>query len=78
MTGLTKNEFKSSTINGVLNVVDYMGITGTFKCDIIQPQTTSLTINGPVYIPYSVWTTLTNNYYNQFATGYDEYLNQFS
>ena len=78
MTGLTANQLKSTNINGILSVSDYQGITGTFKCDIIEPKTTSLTINGAVYIPYSVWTTLTNNYYNQFATGYDEYLNQFS
>lgn len=78
MPGLTKNEFKSTTINGVLNVVDYGGITANFKCDRIEPQTTSLTISGPVYIPYTVWATLANNFYDQFAIGYETFLDQFS
>jgi len=78
MSGLTKNEFKSTTINGVLNVVDYSGITANFKVDRIEPQTTSLTISGPVYIPYIVWTTLANNFYDQFAVGYETFLDQFT
>jgi len=77
MSGLTSNQIKSSTINGVLSIVDYQGITGKLQVDIIEPKTTSLIINGAVYIPYTVWTTLGNNYYNQYATGYGTYLNQY-
>ena len=76
-SGLTKNQFKSTEINGVLSVVDYGSITGKLQCDIIEPKTTSITINGCVYIPYTVWSTLGNNYYNQYATGYGTYLNQY-
>ena len=78
MPGLTKNEFKSTNINGVLSVSDYSGTSGVLKVDTIQPQTTSLTLSGAVYIPYSVWTTLGNNFYNQFDTGYGQFLDQFS
>ena len=77
MSGLTKNEFKSTEINGILSIVDYQGIIGKLLCDIIEPKNGSLTINGAVYIPYTVWTTLGNNYYNQYATGYGTYLNQY-
>jgi hypothetical protein len=78
MTGLTKNEFKSTNINGILSVSDYQGITGTFKCDIIEPKTNSITINGPVYIPFSTWAVLINGFYNQFSSGYGGFLNQFT
>jgi len=57
--------------------VDYSGTSGVLKVDTIQPQTDSLTINGAVYIPYTVWSTLGNNNYNQYATGYGTYLNQY-
>jgi hypothetical protein len=78
MPGLTKNEFKSTTINGVLNVVDYGSTTALFKCDTISPQTNSITITGPVYIPFATWAVLVNGFYDQFATGYGGFLDQFS
>ena len=37
-SGLTKNQFKSTEINGVLSVVDYGSITGKLQCDIIEPN----------------------------------------
>ena len=78
MSGLTKNEFKSTEIFGELSIVDYQGIIGKLLCDIIESKTGSgITINSPCYIPYTVWTTLGNNYYNQYATGYGTYLNQY-
>ena len=77
-SGLSKNEFKSTEINGVLSVVDYQGITGKLQCDIIEPKTNSLTITGPVYIPFSTWAQIVNGYYDQFATGYNGYLDQFT
>ena len=78
MSGLTKNEFKSTEINGILSVKDYQGITGKIQCDLIEPRNTSLTINGPVYIPYMTWAVLKNGYYDQFAIGYGEFLDQFA
>jgi hypothetical protein len=77
-TPLTKNEFKSTEINGVLSVKDYNGTTGKIQCDIIEPKTNSITINGPTYISYIVWTCLANNYYDQFADGFGQYIDQFA
>jgi hypothetical protein len=78
MPGLTKNEFKSTNINGVLSVSDYGSITGKLQVDIIEPKTDSITITGPVYIPFSTWAMLVNDYYDQFATGNGGFLDQFS
>jgi hypothetical protein len=78
MPGLTKNEFKSTNINGVLSVSDYGSTTALFKCDTISPLTDSITITGPVYIPFATWAVLVNGYYDQFATGYSGFLDQFS
>jgi hypothetical protein len=78
MTGLTSNQLKSTTINGELSVVNYGSTTALLKVDTISPQTDSLTITGPVYIPFSTWATIVNGYYSQFATGYDGYISQFT
>ena len=78
MSGLTKNEFKSTEINGILSVVDYGSITGKLQCDIIEPKTDSITLTGPVYIPFATWAVLVNGYYDQFATGYGGFIDQFS
>ena len=78
MTGLTKNEFKSTEINGILSIVDYGGITGKLQCDIIEPKNNSLTILGAVSIPFSTWAVLVNGFYDQFSSGYGGFLDQFS
>jgi len=75
---LTSNQLKSTTINGVLNVVNYGSTNALLKVDNIEPQTETLIITGPVYISYLLWSTLGNGFYDQFATGMGTYLDQFS